>query len=52
MIKLCNIQCYVLFIFVLNLEKYRLRALNISVIRKLNPNRDEVLEWWMELHNS
>jgi hypothetical protein len=32
-------------------EKYRLRAFNGSVIRKLNPNRDGVMERWMELHN-
>ena len=32
-------------------KKYRFRAFDSSVIRKLNPNRDEVMEWWMELRN-
>ena len=32
-------------------EKFRLRAFNNIVIRKLNPNRDEVMEQWMELLN-
>ena len=27
-------------------KKYGLRAFNNSVIRKLNPNRDEVMELW------
>jgi hypothetical protein len=31
---------------------YRLRGFNNSVVRKLNRNRDEVLERWMDLHNS
>ena len=38
--------------FLILREECRLRAFNDSVIRKLNPSRDEVKEWWMKLLNS
>jgi len=31
-------------------KKYRLRTFHNRVISKLNPNRDGVMEGWMELH--
>jgi hypothetical protein len=39
-------------LFLILFREYRLRAFNNSVIRKLNCNRDEVMEQWMELLNS
>jgi len=47
-IKVCNLQCYMLFIvfgswFLILWKEYRLSAFNNSVIRKLNLNRDEVI---------
>ena len=57
-VKTCNIELYVLFLFVpetwfliLRLE-YILRAFNNSVRSKLNSNGEEVMERWTELHNS
>ena len=38
--------------FLMLWKEYRLSAINNSVIRKLKLNRDEVMERWMELHDS
>jgi len=55
MIKLCNIESYVFEFetwFLVLRKEYRVGAFNNSVTRKLNSNRDEVMERWMELRNS
>jgi hypothetical protein len=59
MINVCNIQFYVLFLFVsetwfLILRKeYILRAsFSNSAIKKLNSNSEELMERWTELRNS
>ena len=46
--------CLFVFVtlFLILWEEYRLSAFNSSVIRKLNCNRDEVMEQWLELLNS
>jgi hypothetical protein len=55
MIKVCTVQLYMLFVietwFVLLRKECILREFSNSVMRKLDCNRDEVMERWMELLN-